>query len=122
MCAPFGRYVASTARLISTQAFLRTLTASVDSCAEIESAPSVAYITSSGRVWRKVPERMLGFSCTTRPSQDSARICVVTGVLRQGHLSHDVYGHGCLTSRPSIGIYYVKATSVMMCVVTGVFR
>ena len=32
----------------------------MDSCAEIESAPSVAYIyiyiTNSGRVWRKVPE------------------------------------------------------------------
>ena len=82
-------------------------------CAEIKSAPSVTYITSSGRVWRKVPEKMLGFSCTTHPSQDSARICVVTGVmcmvtgvLRQGHLQ----------------VYYVKATSVMMCVVTGVLR
>ena len=29
---------------------------SVDSCAEIKSAPSVVYVTSSGRVWRKVPE------------------------------------------------------------------
>ena len=41
---------------ISTQTFGRVLTASVDSCAEIKSAPSVAYITKSGRVWRKVPE------------------------------------------------------------------
>ena len=41
---------------ISTQTFGRVLTASVDSCAEIKSAPSVAYITKSGRVGRKVPE------------------------------------------------------------------
>ena len=103
-CAPFGRYAASTARLISTQAFLRALTASVGSCAEIKSVPSVPYITSFGRVWRKVPERMLGFWCTKRPSQDSIRICVVTGVLRPGHFSHDVYCHGCFTSRPSTGV------------------
>ena len=32
------------------------MTASLDSCAEIKSAPSVAYVTKSGRVWRKVPE------------------------------------------------------------------
>ena len=28
----------------------------MDSCEEIKSAPSVAYVTKSGRVWRKVPE------------------------------------------------------------------
>ena len=38
-----GRYVAS--RLISTRTFRRALTASVDSCAGIKSAPSVAYVT-----------------------------------------------------------------------------
>ena len=32
------------------------MTASVDSCAEMKSAPSVAYVTSPGKVWRKVPE------------------------------------------------------------------
>ena len=32
------------------------MTASVDSGAEIKSAPSVTYVTKSGRVWRKVPE------------------------------------------------------------------
>ena len=37
----------------STQTFRRALTASVDSCAEIKSVPSV---TKSCRVWRKVPE------------------------------------------------------------------
>ena len=37
--------------VISTQTFGRALTASVDSCAEINSAP-----TNSGQVWRKVPE------------------------------------------------------------------
>ena len=36
-----GRYVAFS--LISTGTFRRALTASVDSCAEIKSAPSVAY-------------------------------------------------------------------------------
>jgi len=39
---------------ISTQTFLRVLTASMDSCAAIRiNAPSVAYVTSYGRVWRK---------------------------------------------------------------------
>ena len=41
---------------INTGTFRRALTASVDSCAEIKSAPSVASVTKSGRVWRKVPE------------------------------------------------------------------
>ena len=41
---------------ISTETFRRALTASVESCAEIKSGPSVAYVTKSGRVWRKVPE------------------------------------------------------------------
>ena len=36
--------------LVSTRTFRRALTASVDSCAEIKSTPSV---TKSGRVWRK---------------------------------------------------------------------
>ena len=44
-----GRYVASS--LISTQTFWRALTASVDSCAEIECPFSG--VTNSG-VWRKV--------------------------------------------------------------------
>ena len=47
-----GRYVVSS--LISTQTFRRALTASVDSCAEIECPFSG--VTNSGRVWRKVPE------------------------------------------------------------------
>ena len=35
----------------------RALTASLDSCAEIKSAPSLSgRVTKSGRVWRKVPE------------------------------------------------------------------
>ena len=37
-----GRKVTSTVIIISTQTFRRALTASVDSCAEIKSAPSVA--------------------------------------------------------------------------------
>ena len=38
------------------------MTASVDSYAEIKSAPSISGVTKSGRVWRKVPESdvMLG--------------------------------------------------------------
>ena len=40
---------------ISTRTFRRALTASVDSCAEIKSAPSVAY-PKLARVWKKVPE------------------------------------------------------------------
>ena len=39
---------------ISTQTFRRALTASVDCCAEIKSAPQ--WRNLSGRVWRKVPE------------------------------------------------------------------
>ena len=41
--------------LVSTQIFRRAPTGSVDSCAEIKSAPSMAYAISA-RVWRKVPE------------------------------------------------------------------
>ena len=40
---------------ISTRTFRRALTASVDSCAEIKSAP-FSGVTKSGRIWRKVPE------------------------------------------------------------------
>ena len=40
--------------LIGTRTFRRALTASVDSCAEIECPFSG--VTKSGRVWRKVPE------------------------------------------------------------------
>ena len=50
---------------ISTRTFRRALTASVDSCAEIKSAPSV------GRVWRKVPETVLGVWLG---------VCVATGI------------------------------------------
>ena len=50
-----GRYVASTV-IFSTQTFRRALTASVDSCAEIKSIYPFSGVTSSGRVWRKVPE------------------------------------------------------------------
>ena len=39
---------------ISTRTFRRALTASVDSCAEIECP--VSGVTKSGRVWRNVPE------------------------------------------------------------------
>ena len=45
--------------LLSTQTFRRALAASADSFAETKSAPSVYALfvsTSSGRVWRKVPE------------------------------------------------------------------
>ena len=42
---------------ISTRTFRRALTASLDSCAEINSAPAgLQGVTKSGRVWRKVPE------------------------------------------------------------------
>ena len=40
---------------ISTQTFRRALTASLDSCAKIKSAP-FSGVTKSGRVWRKVQE------------------------------------------------------------------
>ena len=46
----------TTTATTTSQTFRRALTASVDSCAEIKSAPSVAYVTKSGRVWRKVPK------------------------------------------------------------------
>ena len=42
--------------LVSTQTFRRALTSSVDSCGEINSVASVAYVTNCGRVWRKVSE------------------------------------------------------------------
>ena len=42
--------------LVSTQTFRRVLKTSVDSCVKIKSAPSVASVTSSGRIWRKETE------------------------------------------------------------------
>ena len=47
--------------LISTHTFRSALTASVDSCTEIthKECP-FSGVTKSGRVWRKVPETMLG--------------------------------------------------------------
>ena len=50
-----GRYAAVRV-LFSIQSFWRALTASVDSCTEIKSAPAFSGVTKSGRVWRKVPE------------------------------------------------------------------
>ena len=62
---------------ISTQTFRRALTASVDSCAEIKSAP-FSGVTSSGRVWNKVPESDAGSQTTStglrHPSFDHCRI------------------------------------------------
>ena len=51
---------------ISTRTFRKALTASVHSYAEIKSAPSVAYVTKSGRVWRKVPESDVRSVISTR--------------------------------------------------------
>ena len=48
-----GRCVVAT--VLFTQTFRRALTSSVDSCAEIKTAPSVTY-TVLAIVWRKVPE------------------------------------------------------------------
>ena len=48
-----GRYVASTVLLLT---FRRALTASVDSCPEINIECLFRGVTSSGRVWRKMPE------------------------------------------------------------------
>ena len=42
-------------QVIGTRTFRRALTVSVDSCEEITSA-FFSGVTSSGRVWRKVPE------------------------------------------------------------------
>ena len=50
-----GRYVASTVSIISTRTFRRAPTASVDSCAEIYRV-LLDGVTSSGSIWRKVPE------------------------------------------------------------------
>ena len=46
--------------IISTHSFRRALTASMDSCADMKSAPLVAYVTNSGKIWRKVMKTMLG--------------------------------------------------------------
>ena len=40
-----------------TQTFRRALTASVDSCVEIQIECPFGGVTKSGRVWRKVPEK-----------------------------------------------------------------
>ena len=53
----YGHCVASTVIIISTgTGFRRALTASVDSCEDMKIECSVSGVTSSGRVWRKVPE------------------------------------------------------------------
>ena len=66
---------------ISTRTFRRALTASVDSCAEIKSAPTDSGVTRSGRVWRKVPESdarsVLRLMCLSR-SDSSARFNLVS--------------------------------------------
>ena len=50
-----GRYVASTVLLVSTQTFRRADSVGGQLRGDKE-CPSVAYVTSCGRVWRKVPE------------------------------------------------------------------
>ena len=60
---------------ISTQTFWRALTASVDSCAEIKSAP-FGGVTKSGRVWRMVPEsdaRSVGVRVTEEEELEEER-------------------------------------------------
>ena len=49
------RYVASMVLLVLVHTFRRALTAAVDS-AKAEKECSFSDVTSSGRVWRKVPE------------------------------------------------------------------
>ena len=44
----------------STQTFQRAMTVSVDSCAEIKSAPKFSGVTNSGSVWKKVPDSDAG--------------------------------------------------------------
>ena len=41
---------------ISSQSFRRSLTAPVDSCANIKSAPAISGVTNACSVWAKVPE------------------------------------------------------------------
>ena len=48
-----GSYVSSTVLLVT---FRRALTASVDSCPEINIECLFSGVTSSGSVWRKMPE------------------------------------------------------------------
>ena len=62
---------------ISTRTFRRALTASLDSCAEIKSARSFSGVTSSGRGWRKVPER------DALSVRQSKRVCEDTETVRQ---------------------------------------
>ena len=47
---------ASAVLLVGTGTFRGALTKLADSCAEIKSAPFSGVVTSSGRVWRKMPE------------------------------------------------------------------
>ena len=56
-CVPLGRYVASSLMvLLVTKPLGGALTASVDSCAELKIECPFSGVTSSGRVWRKMPE------------------------------------------------------------------
>ena len=58
--------------LISTRTFRRALTASVDSCAEIECLFNG--VTKSGRVWRKVPESEARSALALARAQDIERL------------------------------------------------
>ena len=75
---------------ISTRTFRRALTASVDSCAEIKSAPTDSGVTRSGRVWRKVPESGVrsvrrAISTYLRSWVDLKRLPLLLGVAGVSH-------------------------------------
>ena len=80
--------------LISTQTFRRALTASVDSCAEIEY--HFSGVTKSGRVWRTVPES------DARSVEWAFRIHAAQNVRarsqRQMHTVHTALSYTCKAS------------------------
>ena len=70
MCV-LGRCVFYT--LINTQAFRRAVTASVDSCAEVKSAPNFSDVRS--HFWRSLEEGV-GKQCSQRALQSVVVVCI----------------------------------------------
>ena len=74
----------------------RALTASVDSCAEIKSAPSDSGVNKSGRVCRKLPERgarSVGALPTVSPPPHSLSTDAVSALCRQRPLGEYSESH-----------------------------
>ena len=75
---------------ISTRTFRRALTASLDSCAEINGA-AFSGVTKSGTVWRKVPENdARNVWCGVVWCGGSNRICAIASLCHRRNVTEFV--------------------------------